>query len=129
MEFGKRLFIGALALLVGAGVGEYFLYKRFERSPDPIREVLRFPYNSDYAEYDGLVDEYRRLSSAKPEYLAEGDNLESWLRDISRHEERLQEAVGRNKVIPWMEIDALAPRCILQYVGQGEVCGACNVHE
>jgi len=130
MEFGKKLFIGALALLFGAGVGEYFVYKRFEGSPDPIREVLRFPFNEEYAEYDGLVDDFRRLSSVKPGYLAEGENLELWLRDVRRHEERLQEAVGlgRNPVIPWEEIDALAPKCILEYVGQGEVCGACNVH-
>ena len=130
MEFGKKLFIGALALLVGAGVGEYFVYKRFEGSPDPIREVLRFPYNDDWAEYDSLVEEYRRLGSIKPGYLAESDNIELWLRDIRRYEERLEEAVGpgQNPVIPWEEIEALAPECILQYVGHGYRCGVCNIH-
>lgn len=62
MEFGKKLLIGALSLVIAAGVGEYKLYKKFEHTPNPIGEVVRWPYNDTWTECDRLAGEYKRLT-------------------------------------------------------------------
>jgi len=62
MRLGKKLLIGALTLLVGAGVGEYKLYKKFEHTPNPIREMLRWPYNDVWTDCNSLFEEHKQLT-------------------------------------------------------------------
>jgi|SRR3989344_1492465 len=63
MRFGNKLLIGALTLLAGAGFCEYNLYKKFEHSPNPIREVARWPYNDVWTESDHLTEKFETLKN------------------------------------------------------------------
>jgi len=61
MRFGTKMLIGAGVLGVAMGSGEYTLYKKFEHAPNPIREVIRWPYNEVYTELDTLFEQYTAL--------------------------------------------------------------------
>lgn len=61
MNFGTKILIGALCLILG---GEYALYKNFEDSPNTIQEMARYPYNKEYTEVNNLWREYNQLKKS-----------------------------------------------------------------
>ena len=63
MNFGKKMLVGALGLAIVAGIGEYSLYKKFENTQHPFREMARWPSNEEYARLEdpALMEEYDKL--------------------------------------------------------------------
>jgi hypothetical protein len=64
MEFERKLLGAALSLAIAAGIGEYALYKKFEHTPNPIREVVRWPNNDICVEVDNLAEQYTALKES-----------------------------------------------------------------
>jgi hypothetical protein len=61
--------IGACAFILPISIGEYTLYKKFEHTPNPVQEVLRWPFNDVWSRVDTLTQEYKQLTEIKTQPL------------------------------------------------------------
>jgi hypothetical protein len=71
---GRHICIGAAILAAATGTCDYTLYRQFQDSPNPVREVLRWPYNQIYAELDSLSQEYKLLQEEQQKSSVQSDS-------------------------------------------------------